>query len=486
LTNLKKYLSKLLFFIIILKPFLSFSQVLLNANPTVDTYQQIRSKGLKLEVPDCMHQVRHVSEVWDDQLKEYVFVFDSHVNLDNDRCRGLDRIRTELTITDSVPPSYLGARDGDTFTYTWKFKLDPNFIANFSFCHIHQIKAVGGSDQGAPIITLSTRAGAPEMLQLTYTPPMGSNGEGVLKEVNLEQFKGVWIEVIEKVTYNINGQFAIVLRKVSDGDTLFSYDNNNINLSRSGAYFYRPKIGIYRSLKNKSEIRDESARFTDFNIVKGTLPCIDKQNHNIAPATPAKITASVLNDSHIIVRWYDNSYNEDHFRIERSLNGTDWTLAALVTPGWERWKPQTQILHYVDSSLSAGTKYYYRIQAENLYGNSDYSDVVVETKVTATEISNEEILTEFTLQSYPNPFDSSTQISYQIPIPAHVQIVVYDSLNTKIATLVDKFQNIGEYKYNLSSEDIAGNQLTNGTYFARLQAGEYAKIIKLMCLKSEF
>lgn len=467
-------------------PCLSFSQVLLKADPTVDTYEQVRSKGLKLEVPDCMHPVKHVSKVWDDQLKEYVFVFDSHVNIDNDRCRGLDRIRTELTVTDSLPPPYLGAHDGDTFTYTWKFKLDQNFIANPSFCHIHQIKAVGGSDQGAPIITLTTRAGTPEKLQLIFTPPKGGSGEGILKETNLAQFKGIWIEATEKVTYNSNGQFSIVLKSVNNNDTLFSYHNNNIALSRSGAYFYRPKVGIYRSLRNKSEIRDESAFFNDFCIVKGTMPCTGKQNYNIAPIAPVKPAASSLSDSSIIVQWYDNSFNEDHFRIERSINGADWSLATFVTSGWERWKPQTQILRYVDSSLSPGIEYYYRIRSENLYGNSAYSDIVIVSTENINEKSNENIVpTEFTLQSYPNPFDSSTQISYQIPVAAHIRLVIYDSLNSEVATLVNEFQGVGKYNYKLSSK-VLGNQLTSGTYFVRLRAGEYAKIIKMICLKPEF
>jgi hypothetical protein len=398
----EKHTNLFFFLTIIFGSCLSFSQVLINADSTVDTYALVRSKGLKLEVPDCIHSGKHVYNIWDDELKEYVFAFDSHINLDNDRCRGFDRIRTEMTITDSVPPSFLGAHDGDTFTYTWKFRLDKHFIANPSFSHIHQIKAVGGGDDGMPMITLTTRAGSMEMLQLIFSPAKGNGKEIILNQLNLTQFKGEWIEVIETVTYNINGQFSIVLKKINNGDTLLSYSNNNIGLSRPNAYFYRPKIGIYRSLKNRTIIRDETVRFTDFCIAKGITLCSGESENDIPPEAPIKVAAFSLSNSQILVHWHDNSYNEDLFRIERSSNGSDWSLAALVTSSWERWKPQTQLLSYVDSLLPAGTKYYYRVRAENLYGVSVYSTITSAVPEN-TGITGGTIPIEFSLQSQPNP-----------------------------------------------------------------------------------
>ena len=478
-----KHLVAVLFIAMTLLSCLTYSQELLTADGPGNTYELIRSKGLKLEVPDCVHPVDHVSEVWDNELNEYVFAFESHINLDNDRCRNFDRIRTELTVTDSTPPSYLGAHDGDTFTYSWKFKLDSNYLANPSFCHIHQIKAVGGDD-GAPIITLTTRAGNPDKLQLIFTPSKGSSGGGVIKDADFAQFKGVWISAIENVTYNDHGKYSIILQRYSNGDTLFSYKNDDIDMSRSGAYFYRPKIGIYRSLKNNSDIRDETVRFADFCITKGNEPCVGTGGHEIPPDTPIEIDASALSSSLINIQWYDNSYNEDHFRIERSLSGTDWTLAALVMPTWERWLPQNLMLDYTDSSLSAGTKYYYRIRAENLFGNSDYSEIVGAATGVQTGINKtKNIPDSFRLQSYPNPFNPSTNISYQIPTSANVRIVIYDSLGKKITTLVDEFKKPGKYDYELNSDNIGGKRLSSGIYFARMLVGNYVSVLKLSLLK---
>ncbi len=255
-------------------------------------------------------------------------------------------------------------------------------------------------------------------------------------------------------------------------------------MSRSGAYFYRPKIGIYRSLKNKSEIRDETVRFADFCITKGNEPCTGIGEHEIPPNTPIKVSASAISSSQINFQWYDNSYNEDHFRIERSLDGINWSLVSLVIPTWERWSPQTLELNYVDTSLTAATKYYYHVRAENLFGNSNYSDTVsaVTANVTSTN-SDKVILNAFALKGYPNPFNPSTKINYQIPIAGNVRLVIYDSLGKKISTLVNEYKQPGKYEYSINADNISGKKLSSGTYFVRLQTGNYEKVLKLLLLK---
>lgn len=376
-----KYKAALLFFCFLIAPCLLQAQVIWEADGPGDTYELIRSKGLKAEVPDCAHPVKHIAEVWDEELKKFVFVFDNHVDVDNDRCRNLDRHRNEVTVTDSLPPSYLGAKDGDTFTYTWKFKLDKDFQSSRNFCHIHQIKAVGGKDDGAPLITLSTRHGNPDKFELNYSPSSGGRG-GRLIEIDLQPLKGIWIEALETITYGEPGKFSIILKRVSDGKELASYESEELDLTREGAFFYRPKIGVYRSHLSKSLLRDESVWFADFGIAKGNSPAL-KDEHNIAPAAPSNLTATDVAGNKISVQWSDNAFNENLFRLERSTDGgANWIVLASVTPAWERFEEKET---YTNMWLRPGTTYLYRVRAENLYGVSDYSNTIsVTTKPTST------------------------------------------------------------------------------------------------------
>jgi hypothetical protein len=72
---------------------------------------------------------------------------------------------------------------GKTFTFAWKFFLDPNFKVSNKFCHLHQIK-LDGSGVGDPNLTLTARAD----VQL-------ENDGKVLAKVPLISFKGVWVQI---------------------------------------------------------------------------------------------------------------------------------------------------------------------------------------------------------------------------------------------------------------------------------------------------
>ncbi len=248
----------------------------LKADGPGSTYELIASAfgGDPLEDPDCAHPAfgRHVSEVFDATLQKNVFVFTIHVTPDNDRCNGAtDRQRNEIKTYGPSPDSVKGQLN-ETVTYRWKFKIDVGFQPSPSFTHIHQIKAGDGND-GAPIITITPRAGTPEKLEIIHTGNSAATSLNKVKTVDLSLFKGTWVEVMEKVVYKTNGSIDIVIKKVSDGTVLLTYSNNNLDMWRDGTTFCRPKWGIYRSLNNVSYLRDEEVRFADFCIAEGDAVC---------------------------------------------------------------------------------------------------------------------------------------------------------------------------------------------------------------------
>ncbi|MDQ1296931.1 MAG: hypothetical protein QG611_910, partial [Bacteroidota bacterium] len=139
----------------------SFSQVVLEADGPGETYELINSvfaPGYNaVESVECVHPEfgRHIAEVWDEDLKQYVFEFYIHVTPDNDRCLYFDRQRVEIKTYESSPANLKGIA-GETVIYKWKFKIPYGFQPSSSFTHIHQVKAVGGDDD-MPIFTLTPR-----------------------------------------------------------------------------------------------------------------------------------------------------------------------------------------------------------------------------------------------------------------------------------------------------------------------------------------
>jgi len=82
------------------------------------------------------------------------------------------------------------------------------------------------------------------------------------------------------------------------------------------------------------------------------------------------------------------------------------------------------------------------------------------------------------LQIYPNPFNSSTTISYQLPITTKVTIEIYNILGRKVKTLVNKRENAGTYSVSFDCSN-----LPSGVYFCRFHARTYYDTKKLLLLK---
>jgi len=82
------------------------------------------------------------------------------------------------------------------------------------------------------------------------------------------------------------------------------------------------------------------------------------------------------------------------------------------------------------------------------------------------------------LQNTPNPFNPSTKITFYIPKNNYVTLTVYDILGRTIKTLVNEYKNAGTYEINFD-----GSNLSSGTYFYRIVAGDFTDIKRLVLIK---
>ena len=94
---------------------------------------------------------------------------------------------------------------------------------------------------------------------------------------------------------------------------------------------------------------------------------------------------------------------------------------------------------------------------------------------------------EFKLeQNFPNPFNPTTTIQYQIPASpksspkerTSVTLRIYDILGSEVATLVNDEQEAGYYEVSWNASNFA-----SGMYVYRLQAGDYISSKKMMMIK---
>lgn len=89
---------------------------------------------------------------------------------------------------------------------------------------------------------------------------------------------------------------------------------------------------------------------------------------------------------------------------------------------------------------------------------------------------------EFTVGSYPNPFNPTTTIKYEIPADADVTVKIYDITGKEAASLVSTHQTPGKYTTLFNASNLA-----SGVYFCRIIAksgyNEKTKVLKLLLAK---
>jgi hypothetical protein len=106
--------------------------------------------------------------------------------------------------------------------------------------------------------------------------------------------------------------------------------------------------------------------------------------------------------------------------------------------------------------------------------------------VVAVDESDNSVTLEFALShNYPNPFNPSTTIKYNIPVgdanftsPILVQLKVYDLLGQEVKTLVKEEKPAGQYEVKFDASHLA-----SGVYLYRLQAGEFTEVKKMILMK---
>jgi len=341
-------------------------QLILDADGPGGTYSLITSKLAPgydpIETPDCGHGSfgDHIDEIYDNDLGANVFRFHIHRDEDNDRCINFDRQRNEIKTYSSSPDSLLGIV-GEYFEYKWKFKLDADFQSSPKFTHIHQLKAVGGPEAGQPLITLTTRYGTPDKLELRYAE---TTSQVTLKKTDLTPFKGEWCQVVEQVAYGESGTYSITITKVSDGSTLFNYSDNDIRMWKTDADFIRPKWGIYRSLLEPSYIRDEEILFADFFIKESDSPPL--------PVELVFFRAELI-ETGVELKWQTawEQYNVG-FEIQKSIDGLKWEAFEFVDGTGD----SNELTNYKlnDEKVHSGSVYY-RLKQIDIDGSYSYSNL---------------------------------------------------------------------------------------------------------------
>jgi hypothetical protein len=181
-----------------------------------------------------------------------------------------------------------------------------------------------------------------------------------------------------------------------------------------------------------------------------------------------KFTAGT-NGCNVNLNWETKTeINSSIFQIERAKQSSQsWIKVGEIVASGNSNSPKEY--SFVDNNLKAGD-YSYRLKQIDADGKFEYSKTITAQIFT---IDNYALL-----NNYPNPFNPSTTIEFQIPDRNFVTLKICDMLGTEVATLVNEEKPAGRYELTFDASN-----LSSGTYFYILRAGDYQAMKKMILVK---
>lgn len=85
--------------------------------------------------------------------------------------------------------------------------------------------------------------------------------------------------------------------------------------------------------------------------------------------------------------------------------------------------------------------------------------------------------------NYPNPFNPSTSIAFDLPQRSHVTIEIFNLLGQRVARLIDEDYPAGSHIVTWDGMSSDGQSVPTGIYLYRLKAGDFMETKKMLLLK---
>ena len=102
----------------------------------------------------------------------------------------------------------------------------------------------------------------------------------------------------------------------------------------------------------------------------------------------------------------------------------------------------------------------------------------------ATDADEYEIPTSYRLlNNYPNPFNPSTTIAFEIPQPELVSLKIYSMSGELVKSFSEEYLPGGHFEKVWNGKNEFGRDVSSGVYIYRLKAGKFERSARMMLLK---
>ena len=175
---------------------------------------------------------------------------------------------------------------------------------------------------------------------------------------------------------------------------------------------------------------------------------------------PIPFDKDTLQSNNLNVRWYKLPGIEN-YRVQL------FEQDNLVFPKYDATLNDTI---FSISNLDFKTNYSWRVSSVTKFWDDAFSELI------PFYVGDPNTFTLY--QNFPNPFNNTTVIKFDLPATSKVEIFLYDILGRQLRNILEDEMEIGTHKVNLTLNDFA-----SGVYFYQIKAGSFIQTKKLMLLK---
>ena len=231
-----------------------------------------------------------------------------------------------------------------------------------------------------------------------------------------------------------------------------------------------------------SSYPDSSFSFNALNLLKGLYPDVDSVKYVYQSFFNNNQKKDLYAMAGLILAEVDTLNKLSHINDVINSYGQDNVVQCalfdkFVYYHFEKGDKQNAlaVLNKLDNMFPMGSE---DIEAHIILGDTAYYKMALAKKPVIQGVSVQLPTVYKLFDNYPNPFNPSTVIQYQIPINGMVTLKVFDVLGREIRTLVHENKTAGSYSVNFDASKLA-----SGVYIYQLKAGNFVSTKKMMYLK---
>jgi len=190
-----------------------------------------------------------------------------------------------------------------------------------------------------------------------------------------------------------------------------------------------------------------------------------------ASYVPITVTGSVVDDSDMPVANAIVSLSSTPPIVALTNNSGVFTLTGV--PGNAIYTVTVSKQNYLTNSSTQIT-----------VSNTDYTitePIVIERALDEADVTKPTVTV--LKVNYPNPFNPTTTIAFDLAKEGAVSIDIYNIKGQKVKTLVNDVRAAGFYKVVWNGQDSAGRDVSSGIYFYRMRTEGYSSVRKMLLMK---